>query len=173
MLSQLAHVIQGPRLSILTVGLLIFSGAAQAQINACDLNGDGAVNVVDVQLAVDMYLHQLPCPTNINGGVCDTALVNQVVAATLGGVCAATFTHTVSLSWTASTSAGVTGYNVYRAAISGGPYAKVNSSLVIGTTYSDSIVPAGKTYFYVATAVDNSNNESAYSIPAQAVVPSP
>ncbi len=81
--------------------------------------------------------------------------------------------HAVTLSWTASTS-GVAGYNVYRGSISGGPYAKLNSSLVTGTnTYPDMTVTGGHTYCYVITAVNSNNNESAYSNQATAVVPSP
>jgi fibronectin type 3 domain-containing protein len=74
----------------------------------------------------------------------------------------------------ASTSSNAAGYNVYRGAISGGPYTKVNSSLIVGTTYTDSLVQAGQSYYYVATAVDTSGNESAYSAPpVQTVIPSP
>ena len=81
--------------------------------------------------------------------------------------------HSVSLNWTASTSVNVVGYNVYRGAVSGGPYTKVNSALVAGTSYTDSAVQAGLTYYYVTTAVDNNSNESAYSNQAQAVIPVP
>ncbi|MGO9275870.1 MAG: choice-of-anchor D domain-containing protein [Terriglobia bacterium] len=84
-----------------------------------------------------------------------------------------TGTHAVSLSWDGSTSL-VAGYNVYRGTVSGGPYTKMNSALAIGcTSYADLTVQAGLTYYYVVTAVDFSNNESAYSDPGQAVVPSP
>ena len=55
---------------------------------------------------------------------------------------------------------------------SSGPYAKLNSSLVVGITYTDTTVKAGQTYYYVATAVDGNSNESAYSAPpVQAIVP--
>src|SRR5580693_6349332 len=37
--------------------------------------------------------------------------------------------HSVNLSWTASTSTNIIGYNVYRGVKSGGPYSKVNSVL--------------------------------------------
>jgi fibronectin type 3 domain-containing protein len=67
----------------------------------------------------------------------------------------------------------VTGYNVYRELASGGPYTKVNPSLIAGATYADNNVQAGQTYYYVSTAVDSSNNESVYSNEAQAVIPSP
>ncbi len=79
-------------------------------------------------------------------------------------------THMVSLSWTASTST-VTGYNVYRSTVSGGPYTKVNSSVVAATTYSDSAVQASTTYFYVITSVDAQGVESAYSNEVSVTVP--
>jgi len=81
--------------------------------------------------------------------------------------------HQVQLSWGASSSSGVTGYNIYRGTVSGGPYSKINSALVVGTTYTDSSVQAGQNYFYVTTALNGSGTESAYSNQVQAVVPSP
>jgi len=80
--------------------------------------------------------------------------------------------HTVSLSWTASTSS-VSGYNVYRGTQSGGPYSRVNPSLRTLTTYSDSTVASGQVYYYVATAVDSSLTESAFSDEVVAVIPTP
>ena len=77
----------------------------------------------------------------------------------------------VTLSWTASRSLKVTGYNVYRATRTGGPYTKVNSSQVSSLTYVDSSGSSGQSYFYVAIAVDGSGNESAYSTEATATVP--
>ena len=78
--------------------------------------------------------------------------------------------HSVALSWNPSTST-VTGYNVYRGTQSGGPYSKLNSSLLSGTSYTDSSVQSATTYYYVATAVDSSNVESAYSNQATAAIP--
>jgi fibronectin type 3 domain-containing protein len=78
--------------------------------------------------------------------------------------------HTVSLSWTASTST-VSGYNVYRSTTSGSGYAKVNGSLVAAVDYTDSSVANGTTYYYVTTAVDSSGNESSSSNEAAAVIP--
>lgn len=82
-----------------------------------------------------------------------------------------TFYHTVSLAWTASQSI-VSGYNVYRGSTPGGPYTKLNASLISGTSFSDDSVQPGQTYFYITTAVNNSV-ESAYSNQSQATVPSP
>jgi hypothetical protein len=78
--------------------------------------------------------------------------------------------HTIALNWGASSSS-VAGYNVYRSSVSGGSYAKVNSSLVGGYSFTDSNVQAGQTYYYVATSVDASGNESVYSNEVPAIVP--
>jgi len=77
----------------------------------------------------------------------------------------------VTLSWTASTSANVVGYNVYRGSTSGGPYVQIG--FVGGTSYVDSGVSAGQTYYYVATATDSANSESGYSVQTGATVPNP
>jgi fibronectin type 3 domain-containing protein len=76
----------------------------------------------------------------------------------------------VSLNWNSSTSS-VSGYNVYRSTTSGSGYAKVNTSLVSGLTYSDSTVQSGTTYYYVTTSVDSSGTESNNSNEAQAIIP--
>ena len=96
--------------------------------------------------------------------------------ATVGGKAkisgnAATYSqHYVSLQWLASTSPNIAGYNVYRGP-SGGPYVKITNSPTPGITYTDSAVQSGQTYCYVATTVDTSKNESAYSNQACATVP--
>jgi hypothetical protein len=61
--------------------------------------------------------------------------------------------HSVTLDWTEGTS-GVTviGYNVYRGTVSGGPYVKLDSSLVSAESYNDAGVQSGHTYYYVVTA---------------------
>lgn len=145
--------------------------AASSGGSACDLNQDGVVNVLDVQLAVNMDLGVLSCPADVDGGVCGSSLVQQIVTAALGEGCTATVSHSVSLTWTASTSSSIAGYNVYRSTTNGGSYTQINSSLVATTSYTDTNVTAGQTYYYVTTAVDTSNNQSAYSSQAQATVP--
>jgi hypothetical protein len=78
--------------------------------------------------------------------------------------------HSVALTWNASTST-VAGYNVYRSTVSGGPYAKINSSLVAALNYTDSTVQSGTTYYYVTTAVDSGGNESVFSNQVSAPIP--
>ena len=71
--------------------------------------------------------------------------------------------YSVNLSWNAST--GVAGYNVYRSTSSNGTYSKINSTLDANTAYADSSVASGGTYYYEATAVNSSGQESARSTP--------
>jgi fibronectin type 3 domain-containing protein len=90
---------------------------------------------------------------------------------TFNGSGAQSSTHTVALSWSPSTST-VSGYNLYRGTQTGGPYStKVNSSLIAGTSFTDSSLLSGTTYYYVSTAVDSNNVESAYSNEASAAIP--
>jgi len=97
---------------------------------------------------------------------------NSPATIALSGTGVQLIAHSAALSWTASTSV-VTGYNIYRGTVSGGPYAKLNSSLIALTTYTDSTVQSGQTYFYIVTAVDASNVESAYSNEISAIIPFP
>jgi hypothetical protein len=76
----------------------------------------------------------------------------------------------VALSWSPSSST-VSGYNVYRSTVNGSGYAKLNSSLIGGTSYDDTGVQSGTTYYYVTTSVDSGGDESAYSNQATAVIP--
>ena len=81
--------------------------------------------------------------------------------------------HSVTLTWTASTSPGITGRNVFRSQTSGGPYTQLNSSPISVTSYVDSSVAAGQTYYYVVTAIGPGGTQSAYSNETSAAVPTP
>lgn len=83
--------------------------------------------------------------------------------------------HSVSLSWTASTTSGV-GYNIYRAkySTSCGSFSKVNATPNAATSYTDDTVVKATSYCYGVKAVNTANQESDYSnvvsnvsIPAQ------
>jgi len=113
---------------------------------------------------------QAVSPVSAAGTVSIAVTNTDSQSATLAS--AFTYFHTVTLSWTDSSS-GVSGFNVYRSSTSGGPYTRLNSTLLSGTSFNDDNVQAGQTYFYVTTAVNSSNAESAYSNQAQAIVPSP
>jgi hypothetical protein len=78
---------------------------------------------------------------------------------------------TVVLTWTASN--GATRYNVKRAITIGGAYAQVASST--STTYTDTSVTNGTTYYYVVSAVDaegeGADSAQATAIPKAATAP--
>ncbi|MGA2645236.1 MAG: choice-of-anchor D domain-containing protein [Candidatus Sulfotelmatobacter sp.] len=71
--------------------------------------------------------------------------------------------YNVNLSW--NPSSDVTGYNVYRSTAANGKYSKINSSVTPNTGYTDSTVISGQTYYYAATSVSSSGQESAPSTP--------
>jgi fibronectin type 3 domain-containing protein len=82
----------------------------------------------------------------------------------------------VNLSWNASTSTGVSGYNIYRAlyVTSCSSYSKINSALNTTTLYADASVVDGTSYCYATTAVDSSNEESSYSnVVSNVQIPAP
>jgi hypothetical protein len=82
--------------------------------------------------------------------------------------------HDVILSWTASATPGVMGYNVFRGTTSGQESSTpLNPTPINGTTYIDENVIPGGTYYYVVTAVaaegviqSVNSNESAATVPA-------
>jgi len=131
----------------------------------CDVNKDGVVNVVDVQISAD---NAVSCsPTAFS------TFYSQVVTGVFNSCPATSGLHTVSLSWTASTTSGVT-YNIYRATTSGGYNygTPLNSAPISGTSFSDCSVTLGQTYYYVIRAVDGSGNQSANSSEVVAAIPS-
>jgi len=95
---------------------------------------------------------------------------NSPTTVSFSGSGTAPVVHEVTLGWTPS-SQTYTGFNVYRGSASGGPYAKMNSSLLPAAAFQDSAVASGQTYYYVATEVDSTGMESAYSNEASAVIP--
>jgi hypothetical protein len=79
---------------------------------------------------------------------------------------------TVTLTWSANPEPDVNGYNIYRSDISGYPYVKLNDVLVTDTTYIDTAVLGGNTYYYVVTACIRANAESRYSAEETVIVTS-
>ncbi|MBU6410931.1 MAG: fibronectin type III domain-containing protein, partial [Verrucomicrobia bacterium] len=73
----------------------------------------------------------------------------------------------IKLSWTQSSSPNIVSDKVYRATVSGGPYTLV-TTLSATTSYTDSGLSKGTTYYYVVTAVNSGNLESPYSNEASA-----
>ena len=137
--------------------LLLVAGTTWEQTAGCDINGDGSVNVVDVQLITNMEIGVAGFPCNANvGGVlgCTDSARQVVIKAALGQGC-----HFISLNWVPSTSSGVTGYNIYRGTSAGGESATpLNSGgPVSGTSYTDVNTVSGTTYYYIIKATNGSS----------------
>jgi hypothetical protein len=77
--------------------------------------------------------------------------------------------HVVALNWTASAST-VSSYKVYRGTVSGGPYSLLTTNLK-ATSFTDSTVQSGTTYFYVTTDVNAAGTESIFSNEFQSFIP--
>jgi hypothetical protein len=69
----------------------------------------------------------------------------------------------LKVTFDASPTSDVVAYNMYRSANMGGPFTKVNADPFPHTLFVNSGLSATTTYFYRATAVDVSGNESAPS----------
>jgi Abnormal spindle-like microcephaly-assoc'd, ASPM-SPD-2-Hydin len=84
-------------------------------------------------------------------------------------------THDVILSWSAGSSTGTIGYDIFRGTAPGGEGATpLNPTPVNGASYVDESVSAGVTYYYVLTSVAADGvTQSGRSNEASAAVPSP
>jgi fibronectin type 3 domain-containing protein len=78
--------------------------------------------------------------------------------------------HQAALTCTPGT--GNAKFNFYRGNASGGPYSKLNSTPANACSFNDTSVAGNTTYFYVATGIDASSNESVMSAELKVVIPS-
>ena len=103
---------------------------------------------------------QFSADTYLNGAVDELQVYGRALAATEiaalaappaapGGLASAAGNAQVTIGWSAVS--GATGYNVKRAATSGGPYAVVANGLTT-TSYTNTGLTNGTTYYYVVTA---------------------
>ena len=125
----------------ITVTVNVASNASSPQVNQVSVSGGGTASAS----ATD-----------------STTIVVTPAAPT--GLSATAGNAQVSLSWNSST--GATSYNVLRSTTNGGPYASIVTGLT-ATSYSDTGLTNGTTYYYVTQAV-NSAGTSANSNQASA-----
>jgi len=95
---------------------------------------------------------------------------NSPASISLSGTGVAAGVHSVALSWTGAIT-GVTGYNAYASTVPGGPFVKMTSTPLTSPSYTDNSVQSSRTYYYVVTALNSSDQESAYSSEVTAIVP--
>ncbi len=82
------------------------------------------------------------------------------------GVSATAFTSTVRVAWDWVSDNRVSGYGIYRATTSGGPYSQAGA--VQDIEWTDTNVTAGTTYYYVVVTIYDGQSESAYSLEVSA-----
>ena len=144
------------RIAGISALMAALSGPASSA-SSCDVNGDGSMNVVDVQLITNMEINPsgFNCTANVGGVLgCSDSARQIVIKAVLGNGC-----HFTYLTWTASTSAGVVGYNIYRGTSAGGESSSPlnTGGPVAGTSFADVTTVSGTTYYYYIKATDGTN----------------
>jgi len=98
---------------------------------------------------------------------------NAHLAVGLSGTGAIGAVHSVTLAWDASASRIVVGYYVYRGTHAGGPFSQIGAVPETDSSYTDSNVVSGMTYYYVVTALGSTGQQSAYSPETVATIPTP
>ena len=102
-----------------------------------------------------------------NSNEASAAPVDNIAPAAPTNLAATAGDAQVLLDWDDNTEPDLAGYNLYRSVTSTGPYTQINVGLLVISTYTDTTVTAGVTYYYVVRASDGTN-ESANSNEASA-----
>ena len=116
------------------------TGLATVTVTATNINSDGVpgnASPLDQDFALVVY------------NVCDT----QPDAPT-GATASVPGLNQIQVDWTAPAVGNVQEYHIYRGTAAGGPYTQVGIAPAAATTYTDSTVSGGTTYYYVVRAVD-------------------
>ena len=144
-------------------GLIDETGAA----NAPEVGDSGVGSSIErIDLAGNWQVQGSPTPNAAAAAVVGGGDVTP--PAPPGGLVATAGDGQVDLSWSASPEGDLAGYDVHRATASGGPYTRLNGSLLTSPSYADTGVTNGTTYYYVVTATDATGNQSDDSAEAQA-----
>jgi hypothetical protein len=98
---------------------------------------------------------------------------NSPISIPVSGTGVTSPAHSVSLGWAPSTTPTIVGYLIERGDVSGGPYTPLTPTPIAATSYTDTTVVAGHTYFYVIVAVDSSGQTSPPSNEAAVTIPTP
>lgn len=157
------------------------TGSVAVSITQDTISGSGFT--VGVTTPINLNVGQsLNVPVVFNPGAAGTvngslALVSNgttLLSVPLSGTGLAPLAHSVDITWAASTSTPLQGYNVYRSTVSGGPYTKLSPTLSPTTLlFTDTTPLSGKQYFYVVTALNTSGAESSASSEVAVTIPVP
>ena len=102
-------------MTLKTCGILFLlaSGApGHATPPTCDVNHDGAVNIVDIQLEINQALGRAPCTSDLDSnGTCDVVDVQRVITAALTGQCNADVTNGLIGYWKLDEASGTVAHD--------------------------------------------------------------
>lgn len=147
-----------------TTGATAWPLALGQAVNAA--NGNVRIGVLNAQNevvpAANATTNRVYSLTSANIASAFLQVVPGNVPPAPAGLTASAGNAQIVLTWTAAS--GATGYNVKRSTTNGGPYANVATN-VTGTTYTNTALTNGTTYYYVVTAV-NASGESPVSTQA-------
>lgn len=156
-------------------------GSAAANITQESVSGAGFSSAVATPLTLSPQqsvsipvLFNPAAAGTVSGSFTLSSNGTVMLSVPLSGSGLAPLAHSVDVTWVASTSSSLQGYNVYRGTISGGPYTKISATLSPTTLlFTDTTPFSGQKYFYVVTAVDTSGAESAASTEVAVTIPAP
>jgi hypothetical protein len=104
------------------------------------------------------------------GAAPSTNVSSSIVKPTAPTATISTDNKSVVLSWKASTTTTIGGYNIYRSETSGMNYQKIGDTGKSTVTFTDSTIVAGKSYYYMIRAYKDTA-ESANSDEVRIIVP--
>jgi hypothetical protein len=153
----------------LSITSIAFTGADAADFTEANTCGSSVAAGGNCTIAI------LFAPAAAGARTASLSLTDNARGSPQSVALSGTGTHDVMVSWTASTTSGVVGYNVFRGTTSGGESTTpLNSTPINGTAYTDANVTAGATYYYMITAVgSNDVTQSSDSTEVSASVPTP
>ena len=160
--------VDGPAAGLTSIDVGVQEGSATPVGDSLQRTGTGSV-------AADFAWSgpSVASPGNVNAGQSFVGTVDTTPPAAPGGMSATASETEITVDWADNGEADLAGYNIFRATSAGGPYTQLNGALLAASTYVDAAVNAGETWFYVATAVDASGNESSPGAEVSATVPFP
>jgi fibronectin type 3 domain-containing protein len=156
------------------------SGATSYNVKRATVNGGpyttvanvGTANYTDTSVVNGTTYYYVVSALNSGGESADSSQASATPQASAPaaptGLAATGGDTQVGLTWNASS--GATSYNVKRATVKGGPYSTIANTG--STSYTDTSVVNGTTYYYVVSAL-NAGGESANSSQASATPQAP
>lgn len=141
-----------------TSGSITSSAHISVSVNSAGLAAGTYTAAVTIT-AVQGGSISVPVTLTVTSGSTTSSTSTSTTSSTLTSTTSST--NTASLTWNASTSSNVAGYNIYMGTASGvyGPPINVGNVL----TYQVTNLQSGTTYYFAVTDYDSSGNQSGFS----------